>query len=83
MLAGSQNVSRQAFEGKNYEVGILRRSGNADRFSDLLGIAELIKNSKLIDLSVVHMRFRPETALSRGHIGYLSALSIGWRQNRN
>jgi hypothetical protein len=64
MLAGSHNVSRQAFEGKNYEVGILRRSGNADRFSDLLGIAELIKKSKLIDLSVVHMRFRPETALS-------------------
>ena len=60
MLAGSHNVSSQAFEGKNYEVSILRVSGNADSFSDLLGIAEWVKNSRLIDLSAVHMRFRPE-----------------------
>jgi len=62
MLAGSHNVSSRAFDGKNYEISILRTSGNTDRFSDLLGIAELVKNSKPIDLSAVHMRFRPETA---------------------
>ena len=64
MLAGSHNVSSQAFEGKNYEVSILRISGNGDRFSDLLGLAELIKNSTLIDLSAVKMRCRPEKVSS-------------------
>jgi hypothetical protein len=64
MLAGSHNVSSQAFRGKNYEVSILRISGNSERFSDFLGITELAKNSTLIDLSAVEMRFRPETASS-------------------
>ena len=80
LFAGSHNVSSRAFEGKNYEASILRVSSNGIRFSDLLGIADLVKHGKPIDLSAARMRYWPEAT---EHADSVRSLLIGAQLDGN
>lgn len=80
LLAGSHNVTSQAFDGHNYEAGMIRVAMDGQRFSAEMGIAEAVRNSRPIDLSNCQIRFRHRDSITgHGDQGLLVAAEFDGR----